>query len=289
METTTDHTVEQMRMDSLAGEVQAAPVKQVRTIQSLERALNLIDILAASKVELPLNELAGKAGLNVSTCHHLLATLVKRGYVGQNPRNRGYYLGSRITELSNARIKQFDLTEIAMPELKKLNENTRETVLLSAMQGYTLVSLAKLNSQMPVGVGPDENGRARAAHATGAGKAILAWLPDAEIARTIADAGLTRFTDRTIGTLADLIEEFRHVRRNGYAIDDEEFQPGVVSVGAAIRDFSGAVIGAVSCLMPKMRAEEAHRKQVMDEVKGCAAAISDRLGAAGRGAEKPDL
>jgi IclR family acetate operon transcriptional repressor len=262
-----------------------APVKTVRTIQSLERALNLVDILAASKVELPLNELASKAGLNVSTCHHLLATLVKRGYVSQNPRNRGYYLGDRITELSNTRLKQFSLIEIAMPELKKLNENTRETVLLSALQGHALVTLAKFNSQMPVGVGSDENGRSKAAHATGMGKAILAWLPDAEIARTIAEAGLTRFTDRTIGTLAELIEEFRHVRRNGYAIDDEEFQPGVVSVGAAIRNASGAVIGAVSCLMPKMRAEEKYSMNVINEVKICASTISERLGAADRSSE----
>ncbi|MBX2805741.1 MAG: IclR family transcriptional regulator [Hyphomicrobiales bacterium] len=252
--------------------------KQPRTIQSLERALNLVDILALSQSELALNELASRAALNVSTCHHLLATLVKRGYVGQNPRTRGYYLGSRITELSNARIKQFNLIEIAMPALKRLNEDTRETVLLSALQGHMFVTLAKLGSQMPVGVGSEEYGQSGGAHATGTGKAILAWLPDAEIARTIAHAGLPLFTERTIGTLAELIEEFRHVRRNGYAIDDEEFQHGVVGVGAAIRNMTGAVIGAVSCLLPKMRADDDYTARIISQVTTCATAISDRLG-----------
>lgn len=264
------------------------PAKQPRTIQSLERALNLVDILALSQTELPLNELASRAALNVSTCHHLLATLVKCGYVGQNSRTRGYHLGNRIIELSNARMKQFNLIEIAMPELKRLNETTRETVLLSALQGHTLVTLAKLNSQMPVGVSSEEYGQSGSAHATGTGKAILAWLPDAEMARMIAQAGLPLFTGRTIGTLAELIEEFRHVRQNGYAIDDEEFQQGVVGIGAAIRNMTGAVIGAVSCLIPKMRAEKGYASCVINNVKNSAAAISERLGAADLTAENMD-
>ncbi|HKJ61991.1 MAG TPA: IclR family transcriptional regulator [Hyphomicrobiales bacterium] len=276
--TTTDNLLEDAHQDAPAADAEP-PARQPRTIQSLERALNLVDILALSRTELPLSELASRAALNISTCHHLLATLVKHRYVGQNPRTRGYHLGNRITELSNVRIKQFNLIEIAMPELKRLNEATRETVLLSALQGHTLVTLAKLNSQMPVGVGSEEYGQSVGAHATGTGKAILAWLPDAEIARTIADAGLPLFTERTIGTLAELIEEFRHVRRNGYAIDDEEFQKGVVGVGAAIRNMTGAVIGAVSCLIPKMRAENDYTARTISDVKNCATAISERLGA----------
>jgi IclR family acetate operon transcriptional repressor len=258
------------------GDLRAA--KPVRTIQSLDRALGLIDILAASAAELPLNELAGRAGLNVSTCHHLLATLLKRGYVGQNPRNRGYFLGARITELSNARLKQFNLIDIAMPELKQLNDATRESVHLAVLQGHALVTLAKLNSRLPVGVGSDETGKANAAHATATGKAILAWLPDIEMARVLAGTGLPRFTEHTICTLPELIEQLRLVRRNGFAMDAEEFQPGVVCVGAAIRDHAGAVIGSVSCSMPKMRAKGKALEHVKSAVKFCATAISERLG-----------
>lgn len=263
--------------------------KQPRTIQSLERALNLVEILAASKHELPLNELASRAVLNVSTCHHLLATLAKRGFVSQNPRTRAYLLGNRIMELSKERLKQFNLTETAMPELQKLNDTTRETVLLSALQGHMLVILATLNSQMPIGVGTYDHEYAKAVHATANGKAILAWLPETEIERTVSVTGLSRFTDRTIISLAELLEEFRHVRRNGYAIDDEEFQQGVVSFGDAIRDVSGAVIGAVSCLMPKMRDDAEHRKRVIEDLKRCASAISEQLGGVDRSLGAPTV
>jgi IclR family transcriptional regulator, acetate operon repressor len=249
-----------------------------RTIQSIERALDLLDILADG--ELALGEIAAKSHLNNSTCHHLLATLVKRGYVGRNRRTRAYFLGGRITELSNRRLKQFNLVDIASPELKQLSDATGESVHLAVLQGSVLVTLAMLESRLPVRVGADEAAKAHAAHATATGKAILAWLPEPEIARVIAANGLTRFTERTIVTISALMEELRLVRRNGCSVDNEEFQPGVVCIGAAIRDHAGAVIGAISCSMPAMRAKAKLREQVKVAVKACAAAISERLGGA---------
>lgn len=249
-----------------------------RTIQSVERALDLLDILADATTELPLNEVASRAGLNPSTCHHLLATLVGRGYVGRSPYSRNYFLGPRVTELSQLRLKQFSLADIAMPELRRLNMETREGVHLAAMQGYALVTLAKLEARLPVRVGSDDTGKTYAAHATATGKAILAWLPEAEIARVMADTGLPRFTDKTHSAIADVMEDLRLVRRNGYSVDREEFQPGVICYGAAIRDHAGAVIGSVSCSMPSIRAQGDHEENVKQSVMRCAAAISDRFG-----------
>jgi len=257
--------------------------KAGRTIQSIDRALDILDILAAADGERPLGEVAGKAGLNSSTCHHLLATLVKRGYVGRNPRTRCYFLGARITELSDRRLKQFSLIELAMPELRQLNETTGESVHLAALQGDTIVTLTKLDSRHPVRVGVEEGGKTYAAHATAVGKAILAWLPETEMTRITASNGLSRFTPNTVGSLPELIEELRLVRRNGYAVDDQEFQPGVVCVGAAIRDHAGAVIGALSCSMPAMRARGKPLEKVKEAVRLCAAAVSERLGG-GQGA-----
>ena len=162
------------------------PGKMPRTIQSVERALDILEILADADGELPLNELAAGAQLNASTCHHLLATLVKRGYAGQTSRTRSYFLGPRVTELSDSRLKQFNLSEIAMPELRRLNDTTLESVHLAVLQGASLVTFAKLDSKLPIRVGSDDGMKADAAHATATGKAILAWLPEPEIARVIA-------------------------------------------------------------------------------------------------------
>jgi IclR family acetate operon transcriptional repressor len=264
--------------DNKAPADSSGAARKPRTIQSVERALDLLEILAEANGEMALNELAGKSGLNISTCHHLLATLIKRGFAGQTPRTRSYFLGPRITDLSESRLKQFNLLDVAMPELRRLNDLTLESVHLAVMQGVSLITLAKLESKLPIRVGTDDALKTDAAHATATGKAILAWLPEAEIARVIAHRNLKRFTEKTISTISELIEDLRLVRRNGYALDNEELQPGVVCVGSAIRDHSGAVIGSISCSMPRMRADGDHMDVVRRSVIECTSLISTRFG-----------
>lgn len=257
---------------------EARSERATRRIQSVDRALDVLEVLARAGTELPLNEIARGIGLNVSTCHHILATLVARGYVGQNPKGRSYFLGTRILEIASSRVKQFNLVDVAMPELRRLNRETRESVHLAVMQGHDLTTLAQLDSLETIRVGASARGKTNAAHATATGKAILAWLPETEIARVIAEKGLTRFTDRTITSIAALMEELRHVRRNGHAIDDEEFEPGVVCVGAAIRDHTGGVIGSISCSMPKLRADREAIERTKAPVIAAATLLSERLG-----------
>ena len=254
------------------------PEKSSRTIQSVDRALDVLEVLAAAGGELTLNVIAERAGLNVSTCHHLLGTLAGRGYVDRNAQGRTYFLGTKILELSSSRVRQFNILDIAMPELRRLNEATRESVHLAVMQGHRLTTLAKLDSTHAVRVGTDTVGKDNASHATATGKAILAWLPEPEIARVIAEHGLERFTPSTITNIADLMEDLRHVRRNGFSLDKQEFQPGVTCIGAAIRDHSGAVIGSISCSMPEMRVEENHVEFVTNAVRNCARSLSEKLG-----------
>jgi len=254
------------------------PEKARRTIQSVDRALDVLEVLGRAGTELSLREIAVQAGLNAATCHHLLSTLAMRGYVSQNPRGRTYFLGTKILELSSSRVRQFNLVDTVMPELRRLNQETRESVHLAVMQGHDLVTLAKLDSFYAIRVGTDAIGKTNAAHATATGKAILAWLPEPEIARVIAEKGLTGFTENTITDIADLTENLRLVRRNGFALDREEFQPGVTCIGTAIRDHLGTVIGSISCSMPEMRATAEQLEKVTSAVRRCATALSEKLG-----------
>ena len=115
-------------------------------------------------------------------------------------------------------------------------------------------------------------------HATATGKAMLAWLPEDEIRRILASKGMAAFTPSTITDPDVLIEELRLVRRNGHALDREEFQPGVICVGAAIRDHLGAVVGAISASAPTMRATEEHLGRMRDGVMAAARALSAEFG-----------
>lgn len=166
---------------------------------------------------------------------------------------------------------------LAMPALRVLNRATGEAVHLDALRRRELTNLAKLESRHAIRVATNHRDEARAVHATSTGKSLLAWLPDEELLGVVDCCPLPRFTDRTITSAEALADELCHVRRNGFSQDREEFQPGLVCIGAPIRDCSGSVVAAVSCSLPRVRASDAHLTFICDQVKTAAASVSAQL------------
>lgn len=246
------------------------------SVQSVDRALALVEVLAKSASGLPLTELTQRASLNISTGHHLLATLIKWGYVARTSGRR-YALGARGLHLAQAFLKQVDLPRRAQPHAERISEETGETVRLAVLQGDAVTTLLTREGRHAVRVDAGAVGYAGAAHATALGKAMLAWLPEHEIRRILAVRGMAGFTPNTTTEPDVLIEELRLVRRNGHAVDREEFQPGVICVGAAIRNHLGAVVGAISASAPTLRAQEEHIARVRDCVMAAARALSSEF------------
>jgi IclR family acetate operon transcriptional repressor len=256
------------------------------SIQSVDRAITLIEAIAEAGGETTLTDLSHRTQLNISTCHHLLSTLVQRGYVAKVPVRRSYALGARILYLSNACLRQVDLPARAAPFIEQINEKTGETVHLAVLQGDAMMKVAKREARHPVRVDTGALGKTDAPHATASGKAMLAWLPEDDMKRVLAH-GMACFTPKTITEWPDLLEALRHVRRNGYAMDHEEYQPGVICVGAAIRDHNGAVVGAISASTPTMRANDEHLGLVREQVVSAVRALSAELGEPGSQLQRP--
>jgi IclR family acetate operon transcriptional repressor len=269
---------------SEAGRAPAHAGGDRHSIQSVDRALYLLETIAEAGGEATLTELATRTGLNISTCHHLLATLIKRGFAMKVPGRRLYALGARIVYLGHACL-QVDLPRRAQPYLEAINQATGETVHLAALQGDAVVTLAVREARHAVRVDTGKIGKVEALHAISLGKAILAWLPEDEIRRILA-GDLKRYTEHTITELPALLESLRIVRRNGYAIDREEYLPGVICVGAAIRDQAGTVIGAISASTPTMRATDEHVALMRDEICGATRALSAEFGEPQAGATR---
>ena len=245
-------------------------------IQSVDRALFLLETIAEAGGEATLTELATRTGLNISTCHHLLATLIQRGFAAKVPGRRLYALGPRLLYLAHTCL-QVDLPRRAQPHLEAINQATGETVHLAALQGDAVVTLAVREARHAVRVNTGKIGKLEGPHATSVGKAILAWLPEDEMRRILSN-GMKRFTANTITEFPALVESLRIVRRNGYAIDHEEFLPGVICVGAAIRDQAGTVIGAISASTPTMRASDEHIALMRDEIVAATRALTAEFG-----------
>jgi IclR family acetate operon transcriptional repressor len=260
-----------------------APAKPARqpaerhSIQSVDRALLLLETIAELGGEATLTDLSNRTALNISTCHHLLATLIKRNFAAKVPGRRLYALGGRLMTLGHACL-QVDLPRRAQPFLETINRVTGETVHLAVLQGDIISVLSVREARHAVRVETGKLGKIAAPHAQSIGKAILAWLPEDEARRIVADTIGKRYTANTITDLPSFIESLRIVRRSGFAVDQEEYLPGVMCVGAAIRDQAGAVIGAISASMPTMRASEEHVTQMREEIGAATRTLSAAFG-----------
>jgi IclR family acetate operon transcriptional repressor len=243
-------------------------------IRSVSKALTILEIIARSGGELTLTAIAAAAELNISTTHHLLATLRECGFVDRLRGKRTYVLGAKIMLLHSAALKQVNLPRRAQRVLDYLNRRTREAVQIAVLQGDSLVTLLRKDALHPGGVDGGIGVSEGAAHATATGKAILAWLPEGELTRIIERRGLRRFTANTITELPVLIEELRLVRRHGYALDRAENRPGVTCVATAIRDGTGSVVGAIGIACPVSRADEATIGYLREQVIWGAASLS---------------
>jgi IclR family acetate operon transcriptional repressor len=253
-------------------------VPEAGSVQSVHRALRILDTLAEYGRDVGLSEIAERAGLNVSTCHHLISTLVSSGYVARMPGQRSYILGSRVLVLSSACLRQVNLPRLAERHLDAVSRETGEAAQLAVMQGTDLVGILRREARHALRVDVGIGGKFNAAHAAASGKAILAWLPETEVDRILAEKGMTKFTPKTITMREALNEELRLVRRTGLAYDRQEFQQGVACVGAAIRDHAGAIVGAISVSVPVTRGTAALIDLMRNSVRGAARELSLELG-----------
>ncbi|TPE49673.1 IclR family transcriptional regulator [Amaricoccus solimangrovi] len=248
-----------------------------RGIQSVDRALSIIEVLSLSDAPLMLKDVSKLSDLNLSTCHHLITTLVRRGYVIHAGRAQGYALSSKFEILSRRSEREVDLVTFVKPRLIELNENILEAVQMAVLRGSALVSHVRLPARMRASENVFDRPLTHAAHAVATGKAILAWLPEGELGRVMDDNGLTAFTEATITSRKALTEELRLVRRSGFAVEDGEFHPDLVGIAAAVRDLSGAVVGSIGATFPRRRASEAYRAHVAKAISTCAKDLSGRM------------
>jgi IclR family acetate operon transcriptional repressor len=224
------------------------PVSSARTgVQSLERAFELLELMAASGGDVALSQLAAESGLPVPTIHRLVRTLVSSGYVLQMPSRR-YTLGPRLIGLGASASQKVEAW--ASPHLRSLAEATGESANLAMLDVDRVVYVAQAAPTRHTMRMFTEVGRRVYAHCTGVGKAMLAQLPDDTVRRLVASAGLPATTEHTITDVTTLLAELGRVRERGYAIDDGEQELGVRCVAVAV---PGSHISAVSVSGPASR------------------------------------
>jgi len=255
---------------------ETVPAKRARrSVQSVERALDLLEGLAAAEGEVSITSLATRTSLHVSTVHRLLATLLRRGYVRQNPDTSRYYAGARLATLAEGRSRYGELRLRARAILASLADQTRETANLTVLDDTAAVYIETAPSPQVVRLFTTVGNRVPL-HATGAGKALLAWLPQARREALLERVELRAHTTRTIVDGLALGRALDEVRERGYAIDDEEYDEGVRCVAAAVGPL-GAPLAALSVSGPASRLSRQRLVELAPLLRRSAVALAEAL------------
>ena len=254
----------------------AAPRARKARLSSVANAMRLMQAFSDQDYELGISRLADRLGLAKSTVHRLASTLIQSGMLEQNRENGKYRLGLQVFELGSLVRRKMDVSAEARPWLMQLREQTGETVHLAILSQTGIVYVHFMESHKAIRMSSGI-GLRKPAHCTAEGKALLAFQPQEAIDRYLA-AGLERLTPRTIVEPAALRAELASVRARGYALDDEECEPGMRCIAAPVRDDSGHAIAAVGIAGPVQRLTKKALTALAPVLVEAVQAISQRLG-----------
>ena len=245
------------------------------SVQVIDRAVQLLDAIATTDVPATLKILSAETGLHPSTAHRLLNVLAAHGLVARGDGG-AWRLGPKLRDLAAHVEAPADLREEARPIMEALRDALGETVNLTLREGDEVVYIDRVISNRMMRVEQVIGSRAPL-HVTAVGKLMLGESGDAAIDAYAERTTLPAYTKKTLATLDRLKADIHRSVRRGYALDNEEAEPGVGCIGVLIRDASGRAVAGLSISAPIER----RRSEWVAEVKAAGEAVSRRLGLGG--------
>lgn len=255
------------------------------SVQSVDRAFDILEALSSSPHGRNLTELSAAVGLHVSTTHRLLGALASRGYVQKDIESGKYRLTMRLFEIGGRAVNGMNLVSLSRPFLEYLASSTGETIHLVARSGDEVVYIYKEDTGSSVIRMASFVGLRRPMYCTAVGKGILAYLPETEVEAIWGRTEITAFTPNTIVDLPRLTAELSQIRRQGYALDLEEHELGILCVAAPIFDYLGVPIAAISISSPASRMNAERIECFSRELISAAESITRLLGGSQRPAQ----
>ncbi|MEH3142270.1 MAG: IclR family transcriptional regulator [Mycobacterium kyogaense] len=245
-------------------------------VQSVDRAVSVLEILARLG-EVGVTELANEIGVHKSTVSRLLSALEDHELVEQAHDRGKYRLGFGLLRLSNAVSGQLDVTQQGREICERLALELGETVNIAVLRSHYVVNVDQARGPRSVG-SHNWVGELTPLHATSSGKILLAHMSADARRDVLSEARLTRYTDRTVTSMAELDRQLAAIADDGYVVSTEELEHGLTAVAAPIRDHAGIVIAALSVSGPVYRLDDTRAREVIPAVVAAAASVSERMG-----------
>jgi len=256
-------------------------LREPRYSQSLERGLAILGAFSARRPVLGIADIADELGMSRSTTHRYVITLVELGYLEQGA-SRKYRLGLRVTDLGMAALGSTGLREHAHPQLEELRRRTSYTAAIAVLDGDEVLVVDRVRTlrRVPAATGAGLQPGARLpAHATAAGKLLLASLPAHEQRALLATLKPAKRAPGTITSKKALRAELESIAKAGIALEDEELEAGLYAIAAPVRDESEQVVAALTLSAPSSAISlEELRDALGPHLRAAADSVSARLG-----------
>jgi IclR family acetate operon transcriptional repressor len=253
------------------GDVVAETTARSGSVQSIERAFGLLELMADAGGMLGLSQLATASGLPLPTIHRLVRTLVDLGYVRQEP-SRQYVLGPKLIRLGET--SSHMLSVWARPHLARLVDELGESANMAMLDGDQIVYLAQVQSRHSMRMFT-EVGRRVLPHCTAVGKAIMSQLRDTEVRELLQRTGMPKHTETTITDIEEFAAQLRKAQQDGYATDEGEQELGVRCIAVPVPDVPSRL--AMSISGPAGRMTETLVDRAIPLLTHAAQSLSDDL------------
>lgn len=246
-------------------------------IQSIERAIAILEAVANDPDGITLAEISARLGLHNSTVFHLIKTLATLGIVEQLPSTKQYRVGSRLFMLAAGAMNENAMLTQATPILEALSRTTGEAAHFAVRSRHEIVVIARTAATGLLQLS-GYTGATRPTHATAIGKVLIAEVPPEMLDSLLDQVDFRRFTENTITDRQEFKTELMTIREKGVAYDDCELDEDVKCIAVPVRDFSGRCPGAIGISGPVWRMGAAAMKKKLAALLDASHEVSKRLG-----------
>lgn len=248
-------------------------MNETNLVQSVDRALRIIEFLAENPTGAGITEISKSLGLSKGTVHRLISTLKERDFAYQSSNTQLYRLSYKILYLYNCISNNIDMFKVSRPIIRKFADKVDATVHLATLDEKRsnivyIDRIEPMNSQKPF-VMSSRVGKKAPCYCTAAGKILLSQYSDDEIRDIMKGEEYKTYTDKTIKNIDEFLEEIHKVRKQGYALDENEYDHGIICISIPIYNSNDKIDFAMSVtgLILYTKAEELiNLKDQLDEV-----------------------
>ena len=221
--------------------------------QSLAHGLDILFLYDTTVALLTVSEISKRLGLSQSKAYRMVRTLVQYRLLQERSGTAQYGLGLNAYRMGLLAQQNFDLPEIARPLMKDLSHLTRETVVLTAVNGTKGMVVERVESEEPIRYSLFQPGASLPLHCGASSKVLMAFLPEREWDRIVEKEGLKRYTPNTMTDVDQLKAHLREIQKRGYALSDQEVDRDVRAVGAPVLNGRGDLVAGLSIAGPAYR------------------------------------